>query len=427
MQVQVLRSRLSIVVIALVLAVGAVFAITIARGADGADHRDSPGVESDSPADITDVFAFRSPSNNGNLVVAIGVNGLTAPADNATAAFSNDVTYTLHIDTDGDLADDATVDIDFSGDPQTFTITGLGDPIVGDSTPPSTASIAPDPIIAEAGGIKAFAGQRDDAFFFDLVGYSEFVSGPYVPAAGLRTAEAGAPADTFAGTNASYIVLELPITAVTGEATSDTGVIKAWASTSRDGSRVDRMGIPVINTVLIPSDQKDAFNNGSPATDEADFRATGEATIDGLRDAVDAALDGPVGPQDAGPLGDLTSADVAAALIPDIVTIDFSQPVVFPNGRQLEDDVIDVALQLVLNRTVGVTDAIDGNDVSFSSSFPYLAPPHQPAPVDLPPTGGQPGPDDGVASSLYLVLAAAGGITIMAAGGVVLAGRRVRS
>ena len=426
MQVQVLRSRLSLAVIALVLALGAVFAITIARGADGADHRDSPGVESDSPADITDVFAFRSPANNDNLVVAIGVNGLTAPADNATALFSNDVTYTLHVDTDGDLADDATVNIDFSGDPQTFTITGLGDPIGGDATPPSTASSAPSPIVAEAGGIKAFAGQRDDAFYFDLVGFNEFLSGPYVPAAGLRTTEAGTPADTFAGTNASYIVLELPITAITGEETSDTGVIKAWASTSRGGSRVDRMGIPVINTVLIPSDQKDAFNDGSPATDEVEFRAMGEATIDGLRGAVDAALDGPVGAQDGGPLGDLASADVAAALIPDIVTIDFSQPVVFPNGRQLDDDVIDVALQLVLNRTAGVTDAIDGNDVSFSSSFPYLAPPHQPAPGDFPPTGGQPGPDSGV-GSLYLVLAAAGGIAIMAAGGLVLVGRRARS
>ena len=108
------------------------------------------------------------------------------------------------------------------------------------------------------------------------------------------------------------------------------------------------------------------------------------------------------------------------------MTIDFSQPVAFPNGRQLEDDVIDIALQLVLNRTAGVTDAIDGNDVSFLSSFPYLAPPHQPAPSDFPSTGGR-SALDGSTSSLYLVLAAAGGIAVMAAGGLVLAGRRVRN
>ena len=128
------------------------------------------------------------------------------------------------------------------------------------------------------------------------------------------------------------------------------------------------MAIPAINTALIPGDQKDAFNAGSPATDAAQFQATGEATGDGLRAAVDAVL----GPQDGGPLGDLTSAQVAGALIPDIVTIDFSAPVVFPNGRQLTNDVVDTAVGIVLNRggAAGVSDGIDGNDKTFSSAFP---------------------------------------------------------
>ena len=70
-----------------------------------------------------------------------------------------------------------------------------------------------------------------------------------------------------------------------------------------------------------------------------------------------------------------------------MVTIDFSAPVAFPNGRQLTDDVIDAALGIVLNRggAAGVGDAIDGNDVPFGSTFPYLAAPHAgaaPAPAD---------------------------------------------
>ena len=151
--------------------------------------------------------------------------------------------------------------------------------------------------------------------------------------------------------------------------------------------QVDRMAIPAINTALIPGDQKDAFNAGSPATDAAQFQATG----DGLRAAVDAVL----GPQDGGPLGDLTSAQVAGALIPDIVTIDFSAPVVFPNGRQLTNDVVDTAVGIVLNRggAAGVSDGIDGNDKTFSSAFPYLAAPHQPAA-----TRGGPDPPRGATS-----------------------------
>jgi hypothetical protein len=57
----------------------------------------------------------------------------------------------------------------------------------------------------------------------------------------------------------------------------------------------------------------------------------------------------------------------------------------FPfNGRALEDDVVDITLQLLagslltgtgsLNSTLG--DGVDGNDVPFLESFPYLAVPH---------------------------------------------------
>src|SRR3989442_15745956 len=83
------------------------------RPTSGADHRDSPGAEANKPADITDVYAFRSPANSADLVVAVGVNGLTAPADNLSANFSNAVTYTLHVDLNSDLVDDATVNINF--------------------------------------------------------------------------------------------------------------------------------------------------------------------------------------------------------------------------------------------------------------------------------------------------------------------------
>ena len=77
----------------------------------------------------------------------------------------------------------------------------------------------------------------------------------------------------------------------------------------------------------------------------------------------------------------LSPATVASVVIPDIVTINFAQPVQFPNGRRLQDDVIDAALSLVLNRGnvlgggPGVPDGISANDVPFLASFPYLAAP----------------------------------------------------
>ena len=65
----------------------------------------------------------------------------------------------------------------------------------------------------------------------------------------------------------------------------------------------------------------------------------------------------------------------------------------YPNGRRLEDDVIDIDLRVFaqgygafLNTTFGLPDkmpndglgdGVDTNDVSFSHTFPYVASPHQ--------------------------------------------------
>ncbi len=138
--------------------------------------------------------------------------------------------------------------------------------------------------------------------------------------------------------------------------------------------QIDRMAIPAINTAIIPSNMKDAFNQAEPRNDIADFRAVGQATIQAIRDAVNAVNGFPAEDNPGVP-----AATLATVLIPDVVTIDFSQPVQFPNGRRLQDDVIDAALGLVLNRGdvlgggPGVSDAIDANDKAFLGAFPYLA------------------------------------------------------
>ena len=360
-----------------------VLVVAVALGpARGADHRDGPASTADKPADITDVYAFISPANASNLVVAVGVNGLTAPADNLSANFDNTSQILIHVNGDGDAGlatDEATATVTFSGSgaAQTFTVTGLtATPITGPVTPPSTAPTAPAPQITDVGGVKVFAGQRDDAFFFDLTCFKKFVAAPYVPTDGLCKSP-DFPADTFKGTNVSYVVIEAPVSAITTAAGNTT--IQAWASTTRAGQE-DRMAIPAINTALIADARKDAFNLGTPGADPADFQPEVETNDQALRDAVNAVLTPAIGAEDGGPAGSLTAAQVADFVMPDVVTIDSTLPVQFTNGRRLTDDVIDTALKLVLNRShAAITDAIAANDVAFLSTFPYFAAPHQPA------------------------------------------------
>jgi hypothetical protein len=63
----------------------------------------------------------------------------------------------------------------------------------------------------------------------------------------------------------------------------------------------------------------------------------------------------------------------------------------FPNGRRLTDDIVDVALQVVLGRLIGfndplsstIGDGVGANDVSFLESFPYVAYPHAGSDADV--------------------------------------------
>ncbi|HXH23435.1 MAG TPA: DUF4331 family protein [Dehalococcoidia bacterium] len=394
--------------------------------AGGADHRDSPLNVSNPTADINDVYAFRG-ANPNNLVLAISLNPLIAPSDNNTRGrFDPRVQYQVHIDRTGDLVDEATVNIRMTTQADSLIIEGLGAPITAPITPPNAAT----PVITTTGGVSVFAGLRDDPFFFDLTGFQGFVANPQVPAAGLRPAGAGQPADAFAGTNILAIVIEAPVTAVTGAANANTGTIRTWVSTTRDGQRIDRMAIPAINTALIPSAQKDAFNAGNPINDATAFRPAALATINTLRGAVD-RLFGPSSPQNGGPLGPLNSEQVAAALIPDVVTINFAQALQFPNGRRLQDDVVDAALGVVLNRggAAGVSDGVNANDRAFLPAFPYLAEPHQPAaaaasPIRPPSTGDAGMASDGTLWALAGAMAAVA--AVLGSAGVFMARRKAR-
>ncbi len=63
-------------------------------------------------------------------------------------------------------------------------------------------------------------------------------------------------------------------------------------------------------------------------------------------------------------------------VVPDVMILDTSRPVAFPNGRELTDDVVDLVGD---RRVLDDDDPFPAqNDLPFLSVFPYLAPPHPP-------------------------------------------------
>ncbi len=129
---------------------------------------------------------------------------------------------------------------------------------------------------------------------------------------------------------------------------------------------------------------RDQYNASNPVEDAAG-RWVGEITtsVTALHSVLDDDLTG------AGliPASAATSLDQAApVIVPDIIRYNPDQPTSYPNGRKLTDPVVDITLAATLldlgqgGQTINTLANLPlnpaGNDVSFKSSFPYLADPH---------------------------------------------------
>jgi hypothetical protein len=315
-----------------------------------ADHLDAPGLTppgGDTRLDITDVYAFQSPSNANNTVLVMGVNPLAGVLNDG--AFNSEASYEFKIDSDGDAKEDLTYRVTFApvkgSSSQKVMLRRIpaGGPKGGGAS--MLASGLTDQDISIAGGGTLRAGVFDDPFFFDLNGF-------------LAVDFCNPGTNFFSGLNISAIVLEVPSSWL---GSNNVGV---WAQTVLNKQQIDRMGRPAINTVFIPNNpfepsgsepsQKNAFNAGKPRNDQRDFRGEVVDTLEIFYGA-----------------GSPTAQGLADFLLPDILTIDTSSSAGFPNGRGLADDVIDIELSLVTNGAV-TSDCV-GNDSAFTTSFPYLA------------------------------------------------------
>lgn len=323
-----------------------------------ADHLDSPFVSINGKVDITDLYVFHPPPTGTQdltkTVLVLNINPLTPHGINPS--FSRDAIYQFKVDTNGDARADIIFTVDFRVKPfpngTQLTFVSRGSTLIGIG-----ATGAPFPL---NGGGQAFAGLRDDPFFFDLLAFL-----------GLHPFGAPEAADTFKDFNVSSIVLEVP--------TSSLGTsVGVWATVSMpDGNghffQVDRMGRPAINTVFIPKEKKNLFNSTQPSKDQANFLSNVTGVLVALDSRTTAAeADG-----------------LAKVLLPDILTADLSKPTGFVNpnpppllnGRNLADDVIDVELQVVTGLLFGRDplikgDGVNSNDIAFLNTFPYLAEPH---------------------------------------------------
>lgn len=126
------------------------------------------------------------------------------------------------------------------------------------------------------------------------------------------------------------------------------------------------MGRPAIATVLIPDGQEDSFNSTLPIEDRMEWQEEVEDALLAL-----SGLDG-------SPYSAAQATGIAEVLLPDILTVDLAEPVGFPNGRALADDVIDGELPIVTGGFFGgspvLTSDCVANDSAFTATFPYLAP-----------------------------------------------------
>ena len=220
----------------------AVGATLISFAVMSADHAESPGADADPAADLADAFVFPSPESASKLVGAITFGGRPAPRSRIDGSFycDRDVLYTYNIDR-------ADASGNFDSVPDIKIYARLGKNSQGqcglqlENVPGASSAFSgtiETVILAQSG--KAFAGLRNDPFFFDAEGLTALLntfaapgqSGDLVSA--FRLSGNQPRRDSFAGRNVSAIVFEMDLDAVAPKPASGTRPkLRVWTTTSR--------------------------------------------------------------------------------------------------------------------------------------------------------------------------------------------------
>jgi hypothetical protein len=419
--------------LALAAACAATVAIATTRGsspqaANASSHREAPLISEDPTADNTDVYAFVSPDKPDTAtIIANWIPGEDPAAGPNYYTFSPSARYDIYIDQNGDGKPDTTYAFRFKNQPsqfflgntqQSYTVTkvaGKRSTVVGSGllTPPDNigprstpdyASLAAKGIHALDDGSTVFAGQRDDAFFADVGAIFDLV------AIRSGTGANGGGKDFLAGYGVHAIALQIPKSQLDNGGNHTIGV---WAATDRqkaavstsgkgkgNGSwvQVSRLGNPLINEVVIPTQLKDEWNASTPDKDKQFAKY--------YENPILATVLQKLYPQ-FGPFQDTKRDDLVQLLLTGLKTpaLNYTGPTQadelrlnlsipptpfdkinrlgvlgndlagYPNGRRLEDDVVDISERAVggvlIGHSLPLGDGVDANDVPNLHVFPY--------------------------------------------------------
>ena len=433
-------------------------------GAFASSHSEAPGITKDRLADDTDLYAWVAKDAPGAVTFVGNWVPLIEPNSGPNfASFDDDVFYYINIDNVGDAKKHVRYQFKFTTtrqtgatflynvgqvtsltDPdlnvrQTYTLTridvvggveqetvlGTGLPVapwnVGPASMPDYNALAQQAVQTLPSGYKVFVGPRDDPFFVDLASLFDLLTIRKPPG------NKGKGVDGVGGYNVMSIVLQVPKDKLTkdGQAPSAAAgnhIIGIWDTAERLMNRtlnangtvtnsgpevqISRLGMPLVNEIVIPLQDKDRFNGSEPINDLANFAgyvvdpeparlltllygiqvppapradivavfATGVAGLNqpaGVTPGEMLRLNMTIAPADEPKRLGVLAGDVAG----------------FPNGRRLADDVVDIELRVVAGVLVSgfniapnnqLGDGIDANDRPFLPYFPYVAPPHNP-------------------------------------------------
>jgi Domain of unknown function (DUF4331) len=415
-----------------ILGIAVAAAVLVLRGpapeaSTASSHREAPLIAEDPSADTTDLYAFRSPDAPGSLTVIAN----WIPAEDPAAGpnwyrFSERARYSIKIDRNGDAKPDVTYRFRFKNREDTlflgntvqdYTVSrvmhgdeklvarGVTPPNnIGPRSTPNYRQLADNAVTNLTGGGKVFAGQREDAFFADIGAIFDLV------AIRKGVGNEGGGKDFFAGYAVHGIALQIPIS----QLDDSDHTVGVWATTERTRTKireyrrkgirryheekqwvqVSRLGNPLINEVIIPTRLKDKWNRLSPDKDAQFVQYYRQpmlaAVINQLYslgvpetnrdDLVAVLLTGVPGLNNTGSkLADMlrVNLSIAPTATPNRLGVFGGDTAGFPNGRRLEDDVVDIAERAVAGKLKGhpagdlLGDGVDGNDVANLGSFPY--------------------------------------------------------
>ncbi|MBN9690630.1 MAG: DUF4331 domain-containing protein [Verrucomicrobia bacterium] len=390
-------------------------------------HVDNTG---DAVEDLTFQFRFQNAARDIALVIGTGDNRRTnaiplLAAGQITAgnngALNVDQTYTLSVIRGPRRTGSSTPVLNPANNTPNFT---KPQDNVGNKTFPEYTAYADQYIyeIALPGTDKkgkVFVGQRKDPFVVNLGETFDLINlNPLGTVDGAK--------DSLADKNVTALCLELPKEFLL--AGGNGPIIGTWTTASRvDGTtitQVSRLGMPLVNEVVIGLKHKDVFNASEPKDDlqfvdyithptlpaliEILFPIAKAPTTFPRADLVAAFATGVEGLNKNGSLGEMQRLNTAIPATPrdsqnnlgviagitggvlDPAKADLAG---FPNGRRPGDDVVDIELRVAMGKLltpaeapVGDAPITDGalvNASFFANQFPYLLAPLGGSPNDL--------------------------------------------